>query len=365
MTEGLSEKAIEALLDAAKPPEIAANRLGRSMAEAKLTAEERLIAEELLRRLVGHASVKVREAISETLQNSPHLPHDIAVRLIADVESVAVPVILFSPIVTNDDLIEVVRTGGEAKQIAVASRKEVPAIVAEALVDTDNSRAVATLVGNPGAALDASTLEKVAGRFGSDAVVTEILQKHPHLSSHIAERLRHFRALTLVEYLKRHPDLPEPVTTQMVLRTMEEMGTDLFAERMAGDNVQELVAYLCRAGRLSPSLILRALCTGDIELCETGMAALAGVPAENARVLIYDAGPRGFKSLYDKAGLPPKMLPAFRMALEILQETMAEGRAWDRKGFQRLVLERILSDPEHLDDADQDYLLVRLSTARH
>ncbi len=156
------------------------------------------------------------------------------------------------------------------------------------------------------------------------------------------------------------------MTTQIVLRTLDELGMEALAERVPGDdNIQELVTYLCRTGRLSPSLILRALCTGDVELCETGIAALAGVPVENACVLIYDAGPRGFKSLYERAGLPPKMMPAFRTALDILQETFKEGRAWDRKGFQRAVLERILSDPDHLDEADQDYLLVRLNSARH
>jgi hypothetical protein len=92
------------------------------------------------------------------------------------------------------------------------------------------------------------------------------------------------------------------------------------------------------------------------------MSALSGVGIENARVLIYDAGPRGLKSLHEKAGLPAKLIPALRTALETLRETVGEGREWDRRGFQRAVLQRILSDPEYLDEADADYLLVRLNS---
>ncbi|HLY59043.1 MAG TPA: DUF2336 domain-containing protein, partial [Stellaceae bacterium] len=245
------------------------------------------------------------------------------------------------------------------------SREEVPARIAAALVQTDNSRAVATLVANPGADLDAAMLEWVAGRFGANVTVAEILRRHPQLGAHIAERLRQFSALSLIEYFQRNPDLPEAVITQMVLRTLDEMAMDVLAERTEGDNVERLVAYLNEAGRLSPSLILRALCTGDIELYETAMAALAGVPIENARVLIYDAGPRGLKSLHEKAGLPPRLIEALRTALEIHRDTSAEGREWDRRSFQRAVLERILSNPGDLDHADADYLLLRLDSVRH
>jgi uncharacterized protein (DUF2336 family) len=364
MAQGLSEKDVSALLASASAPDIAAFRLGRSVAEAALTSDERAVAEALLQRLSGHASVKVREAIADTLKDSPHLPHDLAVRLIADVESVAVPVLKASPIVTTEDLIEVINSGGSEKQVAVAERREVPAPVVEALVRTDNNRAVASLVANPGAALDAAVLERVAGKFGSDAAVVEILGRHPRLSQHVAERLRHFGATSLVEYLRRHPDLPEPLVTQMVLRTLDEMAVEVVAGHADGGGVGQLVTYLCGAGRLSPSLILRAICTGDMDLYENALAALAGIPVANARVLIHDAGPLGLKSLHEKAGMPPRLLSALRVALEIVRETFEEGREWTRRGFQRAVLERILSDPEYLDDAEADYLLVRLNAVR-
>ena len=364
MVGRLTEGEIEALLSSASMPEQAARRLGRSVAEAALSEEEREVAEALLRRLVAEASLKVREAIADTLQASPHLPHDIAAQLIADAESVAVPVLRHSPVVTPADLIKVIQAGGTAQQIAVAGRHEVPAEVAEALVGTDNNQAVATLVGNPGAALDAALLERVAGKFGADGTIGELLRGHPRLSSHVAERLRHFGATALVEYLSRHPELPEAVTTPMVLRTLDEISLGITAERPGGHHLEGLVSYLCKAGRLTPSLILRSLCTGDVDLYEASLAKLAGVPVENARVLIHDAGPLGPKSLHDKAGVPARFLPALRIALEILRETLAEGREWDRRGFQRAVLERILSDPEHLDEADAEYLLIRLNTAR-
>jgi uncharacterized protein (DUF2336 family) len=357
----LSEEEVAALLSSATSQEDAALRLGRNVASGSLSFEQLALAEQLLWSLIETATVKVREVIASTLQDSVDLPHAMAKRLIGDVDSVAVPVLKSSPVVQPEDLIEVIRGGGDEKQVAIAQRREVPSTVVDALVDTHNNRAVATLVSNPGAAIDEAVLERVAEKFGADPDVAEMVQRHPRILSHVAAQLRRFGAHSLVDYLTEHPELREPVISRMVLRTLEESAMGLTPDRDGGNGTKELVAYLHRTGRISPLLVQRAICTGEIGLYENAMAALAGIPPDNARALIQDAGALGLASLHEKAGMPLQEHPSLRAAVELLRQALVGRRDFDRARFQRLVVERILADPQHPCRSDADYLLVRLN----
>jgi uncharacterized protein (DUF2336 family) len=117
-------------------------------------------------------------------------------------------------------------------------------------------------------------------------------------------------------------------------------------------------------GRLSASLVLRALCMGDLAFFETALASLAGVPAMNARMLIHDAGQLGLRSLYQKSGLPARFLPAVRVAIQVVRETPMDGEPHDRERYRARVIERILTQYEDFGAEDLDYLLEKLGDVR-
>ena len=360
MSEGLSQEDVAALLSDVAAPEAAAERLGSKVAEGTLTAAERQAAEQVLRVMLDGAAVQVRKVLAETLKDSHFLPHDIAVALANDVESVAIPVLQFSEVLSDEDLIAVVRAGAPSKQIAIAGRAEVSTELAGALIQTDNNLAVATLVGNMGARLDEALIERAATRFGSDERVTQQLAKRPNLPVSVAERLVHFTLESLRAYIARRTDMPEAVITQIVLKTREQVTVDLRSAHFPAEEALELVQHLHAARRLTPSLILRALCVGDIGLFEAAMSELAGIAVHNARLLIHDAGQLGFKSLYDRTGLPQNYFPAFRVATQVAHETALDGSEFDRARFRRQMIERILTQFEEMGADDLDYLLIRL-----
>ena len=58
--------------------------------------------------------------------------------------------------------------------------------------------------------------------------------------------------------------------------------------------------------RLTPLLILRALCVGDLAFFEMAIAVMGKIPVRNARILIHDAGLNGLTSLYEgRHAAPP------------------------------------------------------------
>ena len=87
---------------------IAAHKLCRRI-DAGVREEDRQAASEVLRLMALDAAELVRRALAVTLKTSRELPRDVAVRLAHDVESVATPVLTFSPVLTDEDLAAIVK----------------------------------------------------------------------------------------------------------------------------------------------------------------------------------------------------------------------------------------------------------------
>ena len=163
------------------------------------------------------------------------------------------------------------------------------------------------------------------------------------------------------DHLVTHHELTADTATELVMRAREKATVDL-SEGGADAEVEALARQLVGGGRLTPSLLLRALCTGDLQFFEAGLAVLAEVPVVNARVLIHDAGPLGLKSLYEKAGLPPSLLAAVRTGLECGASRRTSGApTMTGRASAGPCWNGSLTHADDLRADDADYLLRRLT----
>jgi uncharacterized protein (DUF2336 family) len=340
---------------------VTAEKIAKELGSAALTDRERQLAIDIVRAMVRDAEVRVREALSRNLKSSHDIPHDVALLLARDVESVALPVLEFSTVLTDADLVDIVRRSNGAKQVAVARRKTVSAPVVAALIDSKNGEAVATLVSNEGADLSEAALQRVLDSYGSEEAVQGSLVHRRDLPITVSERLVAMVSENLREYLVTHHELPAAVATDLVLESRERATVSLLPPGAESADVEQLVHQLRVNGRLTPSLILRALCMGDMQLFEASLAALARTSMDNARILIHDGGALGLKSLYMRAGLPERLYPAFRVAVDVWGETDFDGLDRDRERHVCRMIERILTQFEDVGQDNLDYLLKKLN----
>ncbi len=126
------------------------------------------------------------------------------------------------------------------------------------------------------------------------------------------------------------------------------------------DELSGMVTQMHHSGRLTPTLMLRALCTGDIAFFEAAMAAKGDVPVANAQILIHETSRRGLAALYRKAAMPENLFEAVRAAVDVVSETGFDGDARDLERFRSRVITRILTVTEAIDPADADYLVDKL-----
>ena len=334
-----------------------AEKVATEVAAAALSDDEVHIAHAILRMMVKDAADRVRKSLSDCLHNSNHVPHDVAMALAEDIDIIALPMLESSPVFTDADLIAIIQSGAASKQIAIAGRPHVTDQVAGALVATENSKAVGILAANDGAELSQQTFDSIIDRHSSVDGVVDALARREDLPIDIAERLTAHVSNELQNVLVGRYMLPENQAEQLAVASREKATVDLVEEISNAENVVTLANQLNRNGRLTASLILRSLCTGDIRFFEAAMAELASVDMPRAGIMIHDAGPLGLDAIFRKSGLPRVFFPAFRVAVDVYHANDFDGRENDRARFRQRMIERILTQYDGIESEDLDYLI--------
>jgi len=361
MAATLSQADVDRLLldTSAQTRAAVATKLGREIDSPMLTDAELHSVQDIIRIMANDAELAVRAALSKSLREAKRLPHDVALKLAHDVDVIAVPILAHSRLLTDDDLIAVVHSGSVLKQVAVAGRPEVSEPVSEALVSEGDENTVAVLMWNQGARISEQSLSRAIDRFPDSDSVQESIVRRETLPIAVTERLVVMVSEKLREHLVTHHNLSPELATDIVLQSRERATLDL-SNGIGGEHLAALVAQMHRSGRLTPTLVLRALCIGDMAFFEAALAAMAGVPVENARILIHDGGGKGFAAIYEKARLSPALFPAFRAATDVIDSTQFDGQPRDVERFRARVITRMLTQFEEFNPADLDYLVNKL-----
>ncbi len=325
-----------------------------------LSESERKLAMSILERLAEDVAEHVRAALAEAVKGYPELPHDLALKLAEDIEQVSLPILADSPVLTDQDLVLIVRGGSPEKQTAVAGRPAVSSTVAQAVAEYGVREAVSTLVENPGADLDERSFDHVVNRFASDEGMCRRLVERSDLPLSIADRLVEVVSTRLRETLMQQHHLPADLAEELSASARERAILGLSAWASDGE-VERLVAELHSHGALSQSMLIRAACMGEMRFVEFALAKFSKVPAKNAAALIRDKGPLGLRAIVERAGLNDRIVPIIRTAADVYEELDFDGLTGDRLRFRQKMVERILTQYADVEGEDLEYLIAQLS----
>lgn len=281
-------------------------------------AEESHLAEDIFRLLMKNAETHVRAALAENLKIAGNVPHDIVVSMAKDVAEVSLPVLQFSDVLSEADLLEIVQSSNdEARHLAIAAREIVPEKISDALVEKGNEKVVATLVKNEGAQIAENTFTKIVERHaGSEAIVQSMIERGS-LPIAVAEKMMEKVSGAIREKLKtKYDGLVEVKKLDKIVEQSLEVGTlKLMGLKTTDDELAKMLRKLGETGKLSP---FTALCMGDWHLFEVSMSRLARVPLNNVKILLNEKGEEGFDALYEKADLPMSMQAAVGLAVKAM-----------------------------------------------
>ncbi|HEX2581409.1 MAG TPA: DUF2336 domain-containing protein [Dongiaceae bacterium] len=357
----LSARDVEELLrdPSAETRKATVEKLAAQFAASGFTGVEMATAVEIIRSLAKDVEMRVREALSLSLAASPLLPRDIALQLARDIDSVALPILQYSQVFTDEDLKNIILMQNEKKQQAIARRSGLSAGVIDHLIEHARSeRVMSTLGGNNDATMTEAQMERALTRFPGSTEVADSLAKRTLLPLPIAEKLVFLVSNQLRNHIVAHYDIAPAIASDLLIEARERATIRMAVT--ADEDITPMLEAMHRENRLTTTLLMRALLVGDLALFEQALAIRSGLTIINTRALIHDRGRLGLESICKKADIPPRFIPAIRAAIAAVDEIELDGQAFDLERHRRRVIERLLTQANVLNAEDSDYLIDKL-----
>lgn len=132
--------------------------------------------DEVLCQLAELVEVEARAHVAGLLAGLDRAPGTVVLKLANDDIEVARPLLEFSNVLSDDDLIDIISHQSEEHRVAIAGRAVIHERVGEAIVEHGDTASVVRLVRNNKAEFDRSTLEKLVARATRDAEIAADLR---------------------------------------------------------------------------------------------------------------------------------------------------------------------------------------------
>jgi len=319
----------------------ATSALARAYLHSDLSPDDRAAAEGAMIMLLDDPSPLVRRALAEVFASSRKAPRVIVHALAADQPDIAMPLLARSPLLLEQDLVDLIATSQPEAQMAIAGRAMLPRSLAAAIAEVGSAEACLTLVENPDADIAPFSIDRIVERFGHLAAIRESLLGRDDLPMAIRQALLSKLSQTLAGFVAGRKWMG-PEHAECAAREACEKTTVALAAEIPYEEVSALVQHLRQSGQLTAGMILRALLSGNVVLFEEALVELSGVPIERLTSYIHDRNISGFAALYTKAGLPDVAYPAFREAIAAMREGMLVGEHGGVARLKRRMVERVL-----------------------
>lgn len=315
------------------------------------------LANEIFRLLLKDTEARVRKVLAEELKHSMQVPREIILALANDVAEVAVPVLEHSYVLSEEDLIAIIgATREHPKLMAIASRESVSKEVAHALIETRDPDVAKKILANRSASLAETTIELIIDEFERDNSVLGELVYRGNLPVSFAEKLFAISSENLKKQLTKKYRLSRSVIDDATGNARETATLQFLSPWMSQQEINKLIDTMHRNKRLTDSVVIRSLCIGDLRFFEASIAKRVGIPTSNARILLLDPGPLGFKALYESCGLPPNFYHAVRTMLRLALEETEYG-SYRTTDFGARMVERITAGGYDKNVENMDALL--------
>lgn len=267
---------------------------------------------ETLERLAADQVPRVRAILADEIKHLDCVPAHVVKALARDLEAmVAVPILEYSPLLSDADLMEIIAEGKvHAVLAAIAKRRAVSEHVSDAVVSSLDIPAVAALLANPNAAIRERTLDAIIDQAERISVWQNALSMRADLSRRAVRRLATFVSIEMLEQLSTRHDLDD-ATKQHLSRQTRARVEEGELSASSGNVAAEEVEAAARAGRLDEVFVESAAEAGKREAIVLSLSKLAAVPEQTVRRMLMTRSAKPVTALVWRSGL--SMRAAFKI----------------------------------------------------
>lgn len=289
--------------------------------QEKFTPNANKIAVDIFRLLLQDTAKHVRKSLAEGLKDNPDAPHDVIMALAQDNYDIAKDILESSEALQDSDLLELMRVSDDVRRlVCISNRKSLSGCVSDALLRTQHPQIVSNIILNQGAELEDQSISYILSEFRHNQNILETLVCRGGLSYTFAEKLYFLVSDRLKKQMTKRYYLSRVIVEKTESDVRENAILKFLSPWMTDEDMIALVEQMHNRGRLTNSMVLRALCLGEVTFFEAALAKRVGIPLSNARKLLRDTGESGFSSVYRASKLPQEYSEAARIFLKLVRE---------------------------------------------
>lgn len=265
---------------------------------------------------------RVRQMIAEELRDSHNAPPDLIRKLAWDEElEVAAPILEFSPLLGDSDLLEIIANSDVPGVIeAITQRQEVSTDVTEAIVRNvtrskvtdDDARIINKLLENKKARFKEDTLEIIVEEAPNYEIWHKNLLDRPELTTRTINKIARFVSEALIMEMEDRG---------MITKELGQNLTQAIASRLYNPHIDRAkeaereAVDLFTQGNLDPQYVMAALDGGERDFVIAALSLLADVPKGATKEIIDADDPKAVTALAWKSGIP--MREAIQLQLKL------------------------------------------------
>lgn len=251
------------------------------------TAAEAGLYGDVMARLADDMETAVRAELAVRFAEVADAPRTLIRRLANDEASVAEPVLTRSPVLTDEDLLGVVRRHGQAHLRAVSNRTTVSEAVSDVIVARGDDETLGTLLRNDGARLSRQASEAAVERAKANPTLHEATVERATLPPDLLNDMYFVvEARLRTRILKQNATLDPALLDSALAAGRDRVAAE---DGALPADYSECLAYveeLKAAGQLTPQMLARFLRSGGKTSFLIALAQLADIDFHTARQII-------------------------------------------------------------------------------
>ena len=299
-----------------------ANRMGRVLPNLDKDQKQVLAdaTRQVLSLLARDQLDRVRSIIADAVKDLSFIPHDVVMDLAQDeVLNVCLPVLEGSPVLTDDDLVAIIRaTPLTAQMVAISRRHRVSETVSAAIVKEQDEQAIASLLSNEKAQIREDTLDVILEMAPKRRGLHRPLAARPGLPPKALARIASFVAEIHLQELTARADLPAKpaailkrlvvnrLTGDYTTTPIKDSRVDSAFSQTELDHAERQVDLLRIDGKVVPDGLTDVLRQGRYSAAILMLAEFTELKVDKVKAILQASYPKAIVALCWKAGLSPK-----------------------------------------------------------
>lgn len=229
----------------------------------------------------------VRAELGLRFADSANAPRNLVRKLANDNIAVAEPILAASRVLSEADLLDVVRTQGQDHLRAVSKREQVSEAVSEVIVERGDDRTLGVLLGNDGARLSRGASETAVTRAQANKDLHEAVINRRDLPPDLLNEMYFVAEARLRQRILEQNALIDPALLEQALaKGRNRVAAEDGALPADYDEAEAYITELRAAGELSPKVLARFLRSGGMTHFLVALGQLADIDFHTARRIV-------------------------------------------------------------------------------